>query len=190
LACKVVDLRSYEYEDDDYLSSSSPRDALTCASEEEVKQQQLFEQQKRRSQYDPQFREFDILKDMDHPNIIRLEKVFWSSETLFIFQELVTGGDLFSFLEHKDHQLSDIEAAVVLRQILKGVEYLHNQNIVHRDLKPDNILMTAWADGARVILTDFGNAMSLADPVLDKSASTTQKKRMFSVVGTLEYAAP
>jgi pheromone a factor receptor len=154
------------------------------------RQQQLLKEQKRRIQLDPQFREFEILKKLDHPNIIRLEKVFWSTDTLYIFQELVTGGDLFSFIEHKHGRLTDLEAAVVLRQVLKAVEYLHGLEIVHRDLKPDNILMTSWADGARVVVTDFGNTRCLNEPMAENDELPAPKKRMFTVVGTLEYAAP
>jgi pheromone a factor receptor len=179
LACKVIDLQPYE-EDDTYLEPLSP----------EKRQQQLLIDQKRRTRLDPQFREFDVLKDLDHPNIIRLEKVFWSADTLYIFQELVTGGDLFSFIEYKGGRLSDIEAAVVLRQVLKAIEYLHDLNIVHRDLKPDNVLMTSWADGARVILTDFGNARLLTEPMSEKDNLPASRRRMLTVVGTLEYTAP
>jgi serine/threonine protein kinase len=133
------------------------------------------------------FREFDILKDLSHPNIISIAKVFWSNNTIYLFQELVTGGDLFSFLAYKGGKLKNALATVVMRQILLGVEYLHEQEIVHRDLKPDNILMTSLHDGARVIITDFGNARFL--PSADNTI-TAKCQRMHSYVGTLEYAAP
>jgi serine/threonine protein kinase len=136
------------------------------------------------------FREFDILKDLKHPNIINIEKVFWSNNTIYIFQELVTGGDLFSFLEYKGGRLDDTQAVVIIRQILIGVEYLHSQDIVHRDLKPDNILMTSLEDGARVVITDFGNARFLPDATCTSNRHTKGYQRMFSYVGTLEYAAP
>lgn len=125
-------------------------------------------------------REVDILKSQDHPNIIRLEKVFKTDDYIFMFQELVTGGDLFSFLEYKNGKLLDTEAAVIIRQILKAVDYLHDRGIVHRDLKPDNILMTSLANGSRVVLTDFGGAR-----MIDKDM-----KRMTTAVGTKEFIAP
>lgn len=136
------------------------------------------------------FREFDILKDLSHPNIVSIQKVFWSNNTIYIFQELVTGGDLFSFLEFKEGRLDNALAAVVIRQVLKGVEYLHGQHIVHRDLKPDNILMTSLEDGARVVITDFGNARFLPEADSMSSQQTSKYRRMFSTVGTLEYVAP
>lgn len=136
------------------------------------------------------FREFDILKDLSHPNIINIEKVFWSNNTIYIFLELVTGGDLFSFLEYKGGRLDNAQAAVVIRQVLVGLEYLHKQDIVHRDLKPDNILMTSLEDGARVVITDFGNARYLPDATCANKKRGNRYQRMFSYVGTLEFAAP
>ncbi|KAF1838993.1 Pkinase-domain-containing protein [Decorospora gaudefroyi] len=136
------------------------------------------------------FREFDILKDLSHPNVVAIEKVFWSHNTIYIFLELVTGGDLFSYLEYKDGRLGSMQAAAVVRQILKGIEYLHDQDIVHRDLKPDNILMTSLEDGARVVITDFGSARFLPGKNGRKAMRTNKYHRMFSCVGTLEYAAP
>lgn len=109
----------------------------------------------------------------------------------YIFQDLVSGGDLFSYLEYKGGKLNDIEAAVIIRQIITGVEYLHGQSVVHRDLKPDNILMTSLDDGCRIVISDFGNARYLPG-VQDNSAdgSVTTNSRMFSHAGTMEYAAP
>lgn len=172
------------------LNKIGQRTSLSRDSASKAKRQFLFEEQRRRILKDPQFREFDILKDLDHPNIVRLEKVFWSHDTLYIFQELVTGGDLFSFVEFKGGRLSDVDAAVVLRQVLKAVDFLHDKDIAHRDLKPDNILMTSRTDGARVILTDFGSARRLTGTASGEENISPGRQRMFTVVGTVEYAAP
>ncbi|KAF2446262.1 Pkinase-domain-containing protein [Karstenula rhodostoma CBS 690.94] len=129
-------------------------------------------------------REFRILKDLSHPNIISVEKVFWSPSTIYLFQELITGGDLFSYMERKGGALNSIDAAVIVLQILKAVDYLHDRDIVHRDLKPDNILLTYPEDGARIVITDFGNAR-----VLPK-ATGNDRRRMFTKTGTIEYLAP
>ena len=100
--------------------------------------------------------------------------------TSYIFQDLVTGGDLFSFLERKNGKLLDVEAAVIVRQILIALHYLHHLNIVHRDLKPENILMTSLANGCRVVLTDFGHAKKI----------DSERTRMTTMAGTEQYIAP
>lgn len=104
-------------------------------------------------------------------------------------QELITGGDLFSFLNYKRGRLEDVEAAVVVRQLLKAVEYLHDMGVVHRDIKPDNVLMTSWRDGARIVLTDFGHATRIELDGGSKHADYS-KHRMHSTVGTYEFTAP
>ncbi|CAN9342243.1 unnamed protein product [Alternaria alternata] len=136
------------------------------------------------------FREFDILKDLGHPNVIAIEKVFRSNNTIYIFEELVTGGDLFSFIEFKDGRIDGLHAAFIIYQVLKGMEYLHDQDIVHRDLKPDNILMSSLEDGARVVITDFGSARFLPGKNSQNPPQNNKYHRMFSCVGTLEYMAP
>lgn len=95
-------------------------------------------------------------------------------------QEIVTAGDLFSYIESKNGKLLEVEAAVIIRQILVALSFLHNKNIVHRDIKPDNVLMTSLAAGCRVILTDFGAARRIESKL----------HRMSSIIGTHEYAAP
>jgi len=98
----------------------------------------------------------------------------------YMFQDLVTAGDLFSYIESKNGKLPEVEAAVITRQITIALCFLHERNIVHRDLKPDNILMTSLSAGCRVVLTDFGAARRIPH----------ERHRMSTVVGTDEYAAP
>lgn len=132
-------------------------------------------------------REYDVLKSLSHPNIITLEKVFRTPHNVYIFQELITGGDLLSYLDKKG-RLSEPQAVVIVRQLLEAVKYLHSNQVVHRDIKPENILMTSWRDGARVILTDFGQSRTIVD--LEQAAKKAGVLRMQSVVGTYGYVAP
>jgi RIO-like serine/threonine protein kinase len=133
-------------------------------------------------------REFEVLKGIDHPNIIRLEKTIYAAEHIYIFQELVSGGDLMSYLERKGG-LDEPEAAVMIFQLLKALEYLHACGIVHRDIKPENILLTSWRKGARIVLTDFGQSRKLVEEN-GASKNAQVSSRMRSLVGTRGYAAP
>lgn len=133
-------------------------------------------------------REFEVLKGIDHPNIIRLEKAIYATNHIYIFQELVSGGDLLSYLERKGG-LDEPEAAVMIFQMLKALEYLHGRGIVHRDIKPENILLTSWRKGSRIVLTDFGQARKLVEEgSTAKDAQVTS--RMRSLAGTRGYVAP
>ncbi|KAJ5689400.1 hypothetical protein N7462_003792 [Penicillium macrosclerotiorum] len=125
-------------------------------------------------------REAKMLLELSHPNIIAVEKVIKSSNTIYMFTELVTCGDLFSYLRYRGGRLEETTAALIIRQVLLALDYLHDRDIVHRDLKPDNILMTTLEDDGRVVLTDFGCAIQLKKSV----------PRTSSIVGTLEYCAP
>lgn len=97
-----------------------------------------------------------------------------------------------SFVQYRGGQLSDVSTAVIIRQILKAVEYLQSNRVAHRDLKPENILMSSLTDGARIVVSDFGHARYLPGTTNSQAKIQCQAKvkRMFSIVGTLEYAAP
>lgn len=101
---------------------------------------------------------------------------------MYIFQDLVPGGDLFSYLAKGDclSSISETESLLIVYQILNALKYLHDLGIVHRDLKLDNILLCSPEPCTRVVLADFGIAKDL----------TTAKARMHTVVGTPEYCAP
>lgn len=107
-------------------------------------------------------------------------------ESRYIFEELMTGGDLFSFLQYKGGLLDEAGVGVIVRQVLEALKYLHDQDITHRDIKPENILLTSLADSARVVLTDFGSAMDLSS----SRQSISKAKRMITTVGTTGYHAP
>lgn len=99
----------------------------------------------------------------------------------YLIEDLVTGGDLSSYIAQEGGRLQEQDARQKIFQILKALEYLHDECIVHRDLKPENVLLSVPSVGARVILTDFGGA---------SGALKTKVTRLRSLCGTTGYVAP
>ncbi|OCT50699.1 protein-serine/threonine kinase [Cladophialophora carrionii] len=186
VACKVVDLRVLmPGAQTKFGRADQPVAAEDIDNRTQVRKLKAWAlQQKRKDALERQlskyYREVDILASISHPNIIGIEKVYITDNTMYIMQEIVTAGDLFSYIESKNGKLLEVEAAVIIRQVLMALSFLHRKNIVHRDIKPDNVLMTSLAAGCRVILTDFGAARRIENRL----------HRMSSIIGTHEYAAP
>ncbi|RPB05653.1 kinase-like protein [Choiromyces venosus 120613-1] len=126
---------------------------------------------------DLHMREFNIMASLNHPNILALHRVIRTEHNIYMFSDLITGGDLFSRLD--SGPMTEIETLPVVYQLLKALEYMHKHGVVHRDLKPDNILCTRHANGSRIVLGDFGSARLF-----------TPGTRLQSQCGTLEYLAP
>lgn len=133
--------------------------------------------------------EIRILKELDHPYIIRLHEYFLYRNNLFIVSELVEGWDLFKVIE-KYRPLSELIATKILFQLLSAVCYLHSQNIFHGDLKPENILIDNFKNvvysspkcdifGFDIKLIDFGASKMFNKP-----------KIYHNLIGTCYYVAP
>ena len=95
--------------------------------------------------------EIDILKQLDHPHIVRAIETFEHRNQIFIVMELCSGGDLYS----RDPYTEE-EAARICSSILSAIAYMHSKNVIHRDLKYENILFVNDSPKAEVKLIDFG----------------------------------
>lgn len=99
-------------------------------------------------------REVAILRQLTHPNIVRLHKMEESERHYGIVLEYASGGELFDYiLNHR--YLKDNAARRLFAQLVSGVGYLHKKGIVHRDLKLENLLLDRHKN---IIITDFGFA--------------------------------
>ncbi|XP_066448382.1 death-associated protein kinase 2 isoform X1 [Eleutherodactylus coqui] len=124
-------------------------------------------------------REVNILRDIQHPNIITLQDVYENKTDVVLILELVSGGELFDFLAQKE-SLSEEEATRFIKQILEGVNYLHTRKIAHFDLKPENIMLLDKTIAVpHIKLIDFGLAHKIEDGVEFKN-----------IFGTPEFVAP
>jgi calcium/calmodulin-dependent protein kinase I len=101
--------------------------------------------------------EVEILKAMDHPNIMTLREFFAEPEHYYLVTEFVSGGELFDRIVEKTFY-SEKEARDLVRILLDAIKYCHDKDVVHRDLKPENLLLTSATDDASVKVADFGFA--------------------------------
>ncbi|KAJ3217855.1 calcium calmodulin-dependent protein kinase type 1G [Dinochytrium kinnereticum] len=101
--------------------------------------------------------EITILKRIQHPGIIGLVGLYESVDDWYIVTEIAEGGELFHRIREQGH-FSERSAALIMKQLLNAVAYIHGEGIVHRDLKPENILLMKNEDDPRVAITDFGLA--------------------------------
>lgn len=122
-------------------------------------------------------RELQILRQLDHPNIVLLKSFYEDVENYYLVMELVPGGDLMDFVA-ANGAIGEDATQVITKQILDGIAYVHRMGISHRDLKPDNILIMQ-DDPILVKITDFGLAK-----ISDNSTF------MKTFCGTLAYVAP
>lgn len=104
--------------------------------------------------------EVEILKSLNHPNILKVFEVFEDSISINIITELCTGGELFDrIVENKG--FSENKAANYMYQLISAVRACHDKGIVHRDLKPENILFTNEREDSSLKVIDFGTSKKL-----------------------------
>ncbi|XP_075766262.1 inhibitor of nuclear factor kappa-B kinase subunit epsilon isoform X3 [Pelodiscus sinensis] len=133
-----------------------------------------------------QMREFEVLRKLNHKNIVKLfaveETTQGNSKQKVLVMEYCSSGSLLSVLEDPENSfgLAESEFLIVLHCVMAGMNHLRENGIVHRDIKPGNIMRLVGEDGQSVYkLTDFGAARELDDD-----------EKFVSVYGTEEYLHP
>lgn len=121
--------------------------------------------------------ESEILKNFDHPNIIRIIEIIEDTTKINIITELCKGGELFDRIINS-RSFSESVAAKYMHQILSGVIHIHSTGFIHKDLKPENILFVDEDDSYLKII-DFG--------ISQKSEKVLKQK---NIVGSAYYVAP
>ncbi|OBZ71172.1 Cytokinesis protein sepH [Grifola frondosa] len=120
--------------------------------------------------------EIDLLKNLNHPNIVKYKGFEKTREYLYIILEFCENGSLHNICK-KFGKFPETLVAVYISQVLEGLVYLHDQGVIHRDIKGANILTNK--DGC-VKLADFGVA----------SSATAGAVRDDAVVGSPYWMAP
>lgn len=122
-------------------------------------------------------REMDVLKQLDHPNIVRCFGGTCESKQQFYAMELVEGGTL-SQLIHLKGRLSWETAVDYAMQMCDALQYAHNHGVIHRDIKPSNFLVSKTG---HLKLSDFGLITVATGRRLTATGRT---------LGTVEYMSP
>lgn len=135
---------------------------------------QIYLQKIPKDQLNSIMQEIDLLKNLNHSNIVKYITYVKTKEFLYIILEYVENGSLANIVK-KFGKFPESLVCVYITQVLEGLVYLHEQGVVHRDIKGANILTTK--EGV-IKLADFGVATKFGD----ESAAT--------VVGTPYWMAP
>ena len=119
-------------------------------------------------------REIALMRLLDHPHLMKLIEVLESPHHMYIVLEYAEHGELFDYLVSRQ-RLSTEVAMKMFRQIIYGIDYLHQHAICHRDLKPENILLD---HSDHIKIGDFGFARWMPEKIAETSC------------GSPHYAAP
>lgn len=123
--------------------------------------------------------EVDILNKVRHENCVSVIEIFDSPNYLYLVMDLVEGGELFEQIINLK-TFDERHAARTVRDILRGLRYLHKLGIVHRDLKPENLLLSSKDPQKAVVkITDFGLSKLMG-----------RRRFLESRCGTPAYASP
>lgn len=139
----------------------------------------LIDKSKCRGRDDMIYNEVKILKQLSHPNIVKLIEEFDYSDQLYLILELVQDGDLFDAISTVT-KFAEIHVSTMIHNLSSALTYLHKQGIVHRDIKPENLLISIQEDGSYSLkLADFGLAVQV-----------DETQPLISICGTAFYVSP
>ncbi|XP_068599704.1 myosin light chain kinase 2, skeletal/cardiac muscle [Brachionichthys hirsutus] len=101
--------------------------------------------------------EIQVMNQLNHANLIQLYAAFESRHDVVLVMEYVEGGELFDRIIDENHNLTELDTVLFIRQICEGLQYMHKMYILHLDLKPENILCVSRATN-KIKIIDFGLA--------------------------------
>jgi calcium/calmodulin-dependent protein kinase I len=99
--------------------------------------------------------EIKIMRILDHPNIIKLHKVYESKNYVKLILDYCPHGNLLKRLLKRQHLSEDVTKSLA-RNLLETLAYIHSLGIIHRDIKLENILMASDCDDSVIKIADFG----------------------------------
>ncbi|XP_029428996.1 myosin light chain kinase, smooth muscle-like isoform X2 [Rhinatrema bivittatum] len=104
--------------------------------------------------------EVELMNRLHHPKLVQCVAAYQSRTEMVMVLEYIAGGELFERIVDDAFEHTEPTCMQYVRQILEGVQYMHQQSIVHLDLKPENIVCVNRT-GTRIKVIDFGLARAL-----------------------------
>jgi len=125
--------------------------------------------------------EVELLRRLDHPNIVEYKDNFFMGDTLVIIMQFCEGGDLANYIKENARDKQRFQEEQIMHyfvQVLQALQYIHTERILHRDLKTSNLFLTSKK---RIVkLGDFGISRVLEGSI----------EAAITVVGTPYYMSP
>ncbi|XP_063068940.1 kalirin-like [Engraulis encrasicolus] len=122
--------------------------------------------------------EADILKHVQHPQLVALTDTYETATSYALVLELMEDGRLFEYLVAHD-ELMEEKVAFFIKDILEALQHLHTCRVAHLDLKPENILVDLHVPVPCVKLIDLGDAIQVSGP-----------RYVHLLLGNPEFSAP
>uniref|UniRef100_A0A673LER6 Tyrosine-protein kinase n=1 Tax=Sinocyclocheilus rhinocerous TaxID=307959 RepID=A0A673LER6_9TELE len=125
-----------------------------------------------------------ILKQYDHPNIVKLIGVCTQKQPIYIIMELVQGGDFLTFLRTEGHDLKTKMLIKMAENVASGMAYLESKKCIHRDLAARNCLV---GEESVVKISDFGMSRQEQDGVYSATGGMKQIPVKWTAPEALNY---
>lgn len=133
-------------------------------------------------------REIEILKKLEHPNVVRIFDVIETPKQLHLVLEFVPGGSLGAMLKKRQNRrLEELECKGLFRQLVAAIEYIHSQKVTHRDLKLENLLLE---NESIIKIIDFGFSTCFSHDKKVKLFCGTPTYMAPEIVSRKEYSGP